>query len=133
MSPKHPPSLLTLSRLRERGTQSRFASFPLIASVLAGIGASLCCVGPLVLLGLGVSGAWIANLTALESFRPIFLGLALVLLVFAWRKLYRAPACAPGQACAVNGAATRQKAVFWVIAPALLALLAFPWYAPIFY
>lgn len=105
----------------------------LLASVLAGIGASLCCVGPLVLLGLGVSGAWIANLTALEPLRPVFLTLALILLALAWRKLYRAPACTPGQVCATHGAARRQKIVFWVVAPALLALVAFPWYAPLFY
>ena len=105
----------------------------LIASVLAGIGASLCCVGPLVLLMLGISGAWIANLSALEPFRPIFLALTLAFLVLAWRKLYRAPSCAPGQACATNGMARRQKALFWVIAPAMLVLITFPWYASIFY
>jgi mercuric ion transport protein len=37
----------------------------LLAGVIAGIGASVCCVGPLVLLGFGISGAWIGNLTAL--------------------------------------------------------------------
>lgn len=105
----------------------------LLASVLAGIGASLCCVGPLVLLALGVSGAWIATLTRLEPLRPAFLVLTTIFLVLAWRKLYRAPACAPGQACAANGAARRQKILFWMIAPALLALIAFPWYAPLFY
>lgn len=105
----------------------------LLASVLAGIGASICCVGPLVLLMLGVSGAWIAHLAALEPLRPLFLALTLIFLALAWRKLYRAPACAPGQACAANGATKRQKALFWTITPALLALIAFPWYAPIFY
>ncbi|HZE91048.1 MAG TPA: mercuric transporter MerT family protein, partial [Rhizobacter sp.] len=32
----------------------------LVAGVLAAIGASVCCVGPLVLLMLGIGGAWIA-------------------------------------------------------------------------
>ena len=41
----------------------------LVAGVLAAIGASVCCVGPLVLLTLGIGGAWIANLTALEPTR----------------------------------------------------------------
>ena len=40
----------------------------LVAGVLAGIGASVCCVGPLVLLALGIGGAWIGNLTALEPY-----------------------------------------------------------------
>ena len=34
--------------------------------------ASACCIGPLVLLTLGISGAWIGNLTALEPYKPIF-------------------------------------------------------------
>jgi mercuric ion transport protein len=38
----------------------------LIAASLAAVGASICCVGPFVLLMLGVGGAWIGNLTALE-------------------------------------------------------------------
>ena len=37
----------------------------LLAGGLAAILASTCCLGPLVLLMLGVSGAWIVNLTAL--------------------------------------------------------------------
>jgi hypothetical protein len=50
----------------------------LIASVLAGIGASLCCVAPLVLLSLGLGGAWVANLTTFEPVRPVFMGLTLL-------------------------------------------------------
>jgi mercuric ion transport protein len=38
---------------------------------------------------LGFSGAWIGNLTVLEPYRPIFIGVALVALFFAWRRIYR--------------------------------------------
>ncbi len=47
---------------------------------LAAILASACCLGPLVLIALGFSGAWIGNLTVLEPYRPIFIGVALVAL-----------------------------------------------------
>ncbi len=50
---------------------------------LAAILASACCLGPLVLIALGFSGAWIGNLTVLEPYRPIFIGVALVALFFA--------------------------------------------------
>ena len=74
----------------------------LVAGVLAGIGASLCCVVPLVLLAFGIGGAWIADLTALEPYRPIFIGLTLLFLGLAFRKLYLVPqVCAPGMPCAV--------------------------------
>jgi hypothetical protein len=43
------------------------------AGALAAIVGSLCCVAPLVLLTLGISGAWISQLTALEPYRPIFI------------------------------------------------------------
>jgi hypothetical protein len=51
----------------------------LFAGGLAAILASACCLGPLVLIALGFSGAWIGNLTVLEPYRPIF-GAALVAL-----------------------------------------------------
>jgi len=63
----------------------------LLAGVAAGIGASVCCVGPLVMLALGISGAWIGNLAAIEPYRPLFIGLTLLFLVIAFRKLYLVP------------------------------------------
>lgn len=104
----------------------------LLASIAAAIGASACCVGPLVLLSLGIGGAWVSTLTHLEPLRPVFIGLTLVLLVMAWRKLFRAPTCVPGQACANPKVAGRQKMLFWLITPALLALIASPWIIPYF-
>lgn len=44
----------------------------LLAGGLAAILASTCCLGPLVLIALGFSGAWIGNLTVLEPYRPFF-------------------------------------------------------------
>jgi mercuric ion transport protein len=77
------------------------AKGPLVGGALAAIGASVCCVGPLVLLTPGIGGAWIANLTALEPIRPVFIGLTLVLLGLAFRRLYLQPqVCEPGMPCA---------------------------------
>jgi len=42
---------------------------PLLAGGLAALLASVCCIGPLLLIMLGVNGAWIGNLTALEPRR----------------------------------------------------------------
>mgnify|MGYP003394543692 CR=1 FL=1 len=104
----------------------------LVAGVLAGIGASLCCVAPLVLLTLGVSGAWIGSLTALEPVRPVFIGLTLIFLGLAFRRLYRLrQVCEPGTACADSKTLPRQRFVFWLVALAVLGLLAVPWLAPL--
>lgn len=106
----------------------------LIAGVLAAIGASVCCVGPLVLLALGIGGSWVSSLTAMEPYRPIFIGLTLLFLGLAFRKLYLIPqVCAPGTPCADPHIRTRQRLVFWLVAALLLVLLAVPWLAPLFY
>lgn len=106
----------------------------LVAGVLAAIGASVCCVGPLVLLTLGIGGAWIANLTALEPIRPWFIAATLLFLGLAFRRLYFQPqVCEPGALCADPLVLKRQRVIFWVIALALLALLSVPWVAPLFF
>lgn len=113
---------------------SNSASRPLLASALAAIGASVCCAGPLVLLGLGISGAWISHLTKFETIQPVFIGLTLVFLGLSFRKLYLQPvACAPGTDCALPSTRRNQRIIFWLVTAVLLAVLAFPWYAPMFY
>ncbi len=105
----------------------------LIAGVLAAIGASVCCVGPLVLLALGIGGGWIGSLTAMEPFRPVFIILTLVFLGLAFRKLYLAPqVCSPGTPCANPETRRRQRAIFWIVTALLVGLLAAPWLAPLF-
>jgi mercuric ion transport protein len=65
---------------------------------LAAVLSSTCCLGPLVLLMLGISGAWIANLTLLEPYRPIFTGVAVVALILSYRHVFHpAVACEPGK------------------------------------
>ncbi len=106
----------------------------LIASVLAGIGASLCCVAPLVFLSLGIGGAWVATLTAFEPVRPVFMVLALIFIGLTFRKLYlTTQLCEPGKPCADDEVIRKQRFIFWGVTIPLLGLLAFPWFAPLFY
>jgi mercuric ion transport protein len=105
----------------------------LVAGALAAIGASVCCVGPLVLLMLGIGGTWVANLTALEPLRPWLIGATLLFLGLAYRRLYLQPqVCEPGAACAEPIVLRRQRWVFWIVALALFALLTVPSVAPYF-
>lgn len=104
------------------------------AGVLAAIGASVCCVGPLVLLALGISGAWVSNLTAIEPYRPFFIGLTLLFLGLSFRKLYLMQSvCTPGTPCANPETRQRQRLLFWVVTFLLMGLLAVPLFAPLFY
>lgn len=106
----------------------------LFAGGLAALLASACCLGPLVLLALGISGAWIANLSALEPYRPLFIAVSGVALFFAWRRIWRpAAACAPGEVCALPQVRRGYKLLFGVVAMLLSIALAFPYLAPLFY
>lgn len=104
------------------------------SGALAAVGASLCCVAPLALVTAGIGGAWISTLTKLEPLRPLLLAATLALLGIAWHRLYRQPAvCEPGELCAKPVVQRRQRVIFWLVTVPLLVLLAFPWYAPLFY
>jgi hypothetical protein len=72
-------------------TPMQTATKQLWASALAAVVGSLCCVAPLVLLMLGISGAWIGQLTALEPYRPIFIGVTAIFMGLAFRQLYLVP------------------------------------------
>ena len=101
---------------------------------LAAILASACCLGPLVLLALGLSGAWMGNLAKLEPYRPFSLAAALVALLLAWRRIYRpAVECAPGDVCALPQNKQLYKVLFWIVAVLVLIALSFPYLAPLFY
>lgn len=105
----------------------------LATSGIAAVLASACCLAPLALAALGISGAWIGNVAALEPYRPIFAGTALVALFLAHRRMFgSAQVCKPGDACAVPRGRTGRKAIFWVVAALVLVALAFPYIAPSF-
>jgi len=106
----------------------------MIAAVAAAIGASACCVGPLVLLALGIGGSWISTLTALEPYRPYFTGITLVFLFLAFRKLYLIPRqCSPDDDGAVPSTLHNQRIIFWIVTVVLIALVTFPYYGLIFF
>ena len=109
------------------------SNLSLAASVVAGLGASVCCVLPLVLVMAGLGGSWLASLKALEPFRPVFVAAAVLALFFAWRSIFnKAEVCEPGQACAVPRVQRRRKTVFWFVATLVVGLLTFPYYAVLF-
>ncbi|NYH18802.1 mercuric transporter MerT family protein [Paraburkholderia bryophila] len=105
----------------------------LFAGGLAAIGASACCVGPLLLVILGVGGAWGSRLTALASLRPFFIAVSLASFMFGFHRVrLKSATCASGDACTAK-AVRRQRIIFWTVTPLAVALMAFPLYSPLFY
>jgi mercuric ion transport protein len=106
----------------------------LLAGGLAAILASTCCLGPLVLVALGLSGAWIGNLTRLEPYRPFFIACALVALFFSGRQIFRpAQACQPGEVCAVPRTRRVYKILFGIVSALVIVAVVFPHLVKFFY
>jgi mercuric ion transport protein len=70
--------------------------------LVGALAASSCCILPLALFGLGVSGAWIGNFTRLAAYQPYFLAATLACLGYGYWLVYRSSTrrCANGEACA---------------------------------
>lgn len=106
----------------------------LAAGTLAALGASACCLGPLLLVSLGIGGVWLSALSALEPFRPIFIGVAALFFGVAFHRLYIVPRrCAPGDTCTGPASLVLQKIAFWILLIIAAAMLLFPLYARWFY
>jgi mercuric ion transport protein len=73
-----------------------------IGGILGAIAASSCCIAPLALFSLGISGAWIGNLTALAPYQPYFIAATLACLGCGYWLVYRPrkATCAEDAACA---------------------------------
>jgi mercuric ion transport protein len=114
----------------KRGTEFRM----LVAGGLAAVLASSCCLGPLILVTLGFSGAWIGSLAALEPYRPWFIGSAVIALFFAGRRIFRpAAACNPGEVCALPAIRRAYKVVFGFVTGLVAVALVYPYLAHFFY
>ena len=70
--------------------------------LLGALAASSCCILPLVLFSLGVSGAWIGHFTQLAPYQPYFIAATIGCLGYGYWLVYRSSrvACASGEACA---------------------------------
>lgn len=112
--------------------------------LLGAIGTASCCIGPLLLLSLGISGAWIGNLTALEPYKPLFAAVALACIVLGFRQIYfpKAAKAAPPRsrdACAANGVCARPATrlfgqfVLWSATVLVVLALSIDWWAPLLY
>ena len=107
-------------------------SILLVGTLFSGVMVFFCCIGPLVLVSLGLSGAWIGNLSSLTPYRPIFIVLALLLLAFAFWDTYRVKggeSCMPGSICANPVGNKMRKLLIWILALVTLTLLALPFLA----
>lgn len=117
-------------RLDERTQRTIFAG----GSVLGALAMSSCCIVPLVLFSLGITGAWIGNLTSLYPYKPYFFVATAVFLGLGFYRTYRKPgaaACDADGQCGTPLSMRITKSALWLSTVLVLAALAFPYYAPL--
>ena len=102
---------------------------------IAGVLASACCIGPLVLAAIGLGTIAAGIVAVFEPLRPVFILIAVTALAFAGWRIYRRPvaACEPGIVFAAPRTDRTYRIMFWVIVLIVLALITFPYYIALFY
>lgn len=115
------------SRIRgdDRETTARLLS---IGGIMAALGAASCCVIPFLFFTLGVSGAWLGNLTVLEPYQPIFAAAALGFIgLGVWRLRRKAKvACADGY-CGTPKADRIATIGLWTAGILVIVAVTFPY------
>jgi mercuric ion transport protein len=101
--------------------------------LVGALAASSCCILPLVLFSLGVSGAWIGNFTRLAPYQPYFLAVTIGCLGYGYWLVYRSSklACADGDACARPRPNRLVKTGLIVASLLAVAALGFDFLAPL--
>jgi mercuric ion transport protein len=93
---------MTIKQEHVVGGSQRGTTLMAAGGLLGALAASSCCILPVVLFSLGISGAWIGNFTRLAPYQPYFLTAATVFLGTGYWLVHRASqaACVEGEACA---------------------------------
>ncbi|MDE2599903.1 MAG: mercuric transport protein [Rhodocyclaceae bacterium] len=117
--------------------QKRLSLGLMTVAVLSSIVASTCCVVPLILVLVGITGAWMVNLQALKPYVVLFTVIALAALGWAGYLVFRpqrsSGACSAEETKCATVACRSTRKAFILSAVFIAALLLFPFAAPLFY
>ena len=103
-------------------------------SVMGAVLASSCCIGPLVLISLGVGGAWVSNLTALKQYQPLFVVVTAGFLGYGfWRVYGNSNQACDEDTCATPTSNRIVKVALWAATGLVVAALTTDYWAPLFY
>ena len=114
----------------DNGRKRLIAAGGVIGAVLA----STCCIAPLLLITLGVSGAWMSSLTVLAPYQGYFIAATLVFLGMGFRYVYWKPkqACEDESYCAAPTSDRNIKITLWFATVLVAFALAVNFILPFF-
>lgn len=113
------------------------ATMASVGALSAALLASVCCIGPVVLaafgIGVGATGALagtVGFLKGLLPYRPLFVGLTLLLLGLSFYTAYRnsSSPCGTEGACAARSAEGTTRTWLWVMAALAFSLVLAPYW-----
>jgi mercuric ion transport protein len=111
------------------------SAFAAAGGLIAAVMASSCCIVPLVLVMLGVSGSWMGSLRALEEYQALFVLITFGFLAFGFWHVYfkHKPYCADDTSCSRPLPNILAKTVLWVATVLVTLSMTIDYWAPLFY
>jgi mercuric ion transport protein len=103
-------------------------------TALGALAMTSCCILPLILVSLGVTGVFIGQLGALYQYKWITFTFSAVCLAYGFWKAYQpvsAADCADGT-CARPINRTLMRSILWIATAIIAIAVAFPYVAPMF-
>lgn len=104
-----------------------------VGSLVGAVAASSCCMLPLVLFMLGVSGAWIGSLVRLAPYQPYFIAASIACLSCGYWLVYRwsLTGCAEDRGCGSPAAERLVKNVLVLATFLVVIAIAFDIFVPL--
>lgn len=108
----------------------------LMGAFIAAAAASVCCIGPLIVIGFGGGGAWASSFSFFEPIRPYLLVLTAGLLAYSFYRIYwkaKTEECEPGAVCADPRTHKINKISLWTVTILVIAMFSVPYLEPSLY
>jgi mercuric ion transport protein len=110
--------------VEEKPARKGLLSLGLVGAIISGFLASACCIGPLLVVFLGIGGA--GALMQFEPYRWYFTVIMFLFIGYGFYLTYRKPKVVGGEACCTVGSKKKQKIALWVATVVALGLLVAP-------
>ncbi len=98
----------------------------LMGSIFTALVSSACCIGPLIIMTLGIGSAWMSDIMIVSAYRPLFIALSVLSLIYSFYKLYFKLDCKVGERCAIPQNLRIQRIMFWFTALIVIIFIIFP-------
>jgi arsenite methyltransferase len=105
----------------------------LAGAALVALASVACWAVPLLLLSLGITGAWMSAFTVLAPYKWWLIAASVGCLAYAWHRIYRVPSTDPAGACVAPAGFAWSRGLFWAVSALVLAAIVSPYLVPFFF